>query len=149
MLLSSCEVYKKAITTDRSKTETLTERFETYRKGDTVTINVPNVIYKDTIIEKINYETKTIARIKYDDFGNKSFDCISSEIKELKEFILTQQQNNISSKKETEKQFKPQYFIYSIVILIIVLIGFMFFIQKSVSKSQYDLLNTIKDSLNN
>ncbi len=120
--LMSCEVSKKLLTTDNTKRTITTERKSTIRKGDTLSIVVPNIKYKDTTITKYNYETKTVARLVYDNQGNKRVDCISAEIREQLETIKEDIKNDIKTKNETDNSFKPQYLFYSIIALIIVLI---------------------------
>ncbi len=118
----SCEVSKKLLTTDNTKRTITTERKSTIRKGDTLSIVVPNIKYKDTTITKYNYETKTLARLVYDNQGNKRVDCISAEIREQLETIKEDIKNDIKTKNETDNGFNPQYLVYSIMALIVVLI---------------------------
>ncbi len=120
--LVSCEVSKKLLTTDNTKRTITTERKSITRKGDTLSIVVPNIKYKDTTITKYNYETKTVARLVYDNQGNSRVDCISAEIKEQLETIKEDIKNDIKTKNETDNGFNPQYLVYSIMALIVVLI---------------------------
>ena len=98
------DVTKKATKnkTDRQLNETI--KTTTYRKGDTITIEVPNVIYKDTVIEKINYENRTVARITYDKDGNKKFECMESQIKEITE--INRQLIEAIKEKDKDKEEK-------------------------------------------
>ncbi len=122
IVLMSCEVSKKLLTTDNTKRTITTQRKLTTRKGDTLSIVVPNIKYKDTIITKYNYETKTIARLVYDNQGNSRVDCISAEIREQLETIKEDIKNDIKTKNETENGFNPQYIFYAIIALIIVIL---------------------------
>ncbi len=127
LLFSSCESYKKIGASDKTKINTVSTVKEVKRKADSISIIVPNVVYKDTVITKVNYETKTIARIVYDDVGNKRFDCLPAEIDERLSRIETNQSNNISSDIEKEKLFNPQYIIYGIgVVLLVFVVGIGF-----------------------
>lgn len=84
MLCYSCDIQKEAA---KTKTDTgFKENIETrtFRKGDTVTYEIPNVIFKDTIIYRKNVQGTTIKTV-YDKSGNiASIDCFASAIEEFK-----------------------------------------------------------------
>ena len=147
-LFHSCEVYKKATTRDRSSTNTVREVTEVFRKADTVTIEVPNVIYKDTVITKTSYDNKTIARITYDDRGASTFDCIPAEISERLERIEIAQQNNITNNTEKDREFKPQHLFYGMgffLLIILLLIGVViYFINKTQKALPQTLIEVFK-----
>lgn len=132
LLISSCSTTRKLQKTDTSVKKTVTERKQITRPGDTITIDIPNIRYKDTVITRVNYENKTIARVRYDDEGNQRFECLSAEIDEKLELIREEVNNNIKEQNNVQRSFNPQYFIYALAILVVVvllgfgLISFMF-----------------------
>ena len=125
-----CKSLKKVQETDKSTSRTITERQITTRPGDTITINIPNIRYKDTTIQRVNYENKTVARVIYDDVGNQQFECISAEIKLLTEKIESLVKNDIEKKTKQENDFKPQYLFFSLGFLGVVLLLIIIFIKK-------------------
>lgn len=127
LFLFSCGITKKLQQKDNSTKDTTIERREITRPGDTITIDIPNIRYKDTVITRVNYEKKTIATVRYDEQGNQRFECLSAEIEESLESIKESVKNDIKSKKETKHQFNPQYIFYAIgALAFIVLIGLIF-----------------------
>ena len=122
LLLFSCSTSKKLFKKDNSTDITTIERREVTRAGDTVTIEIPNIRYKDTTITKINYDTRTIARVNYDSQGNKSVECISAEIKELVETLRNEKKNDVKETTEKEHEFKPQYFLYALGFLVLIIV---------------------------
>ena len=146
LVLTSCEIYKKALVNDQSKKSVITERQITTRKSDSVSIVVPNVVLKDTVIERINYKDRTIARVTYDKNGNGRFDCLPAEIQELKELIHEKIDNDIKTKNKTESSFNPQYVFYGIAAIL--LLGALFLgvlylmigkLQKSIPQALFEL----------
>lgn len=122
LFLISCGITKKTSRTDKSEgTKSVEERILT-RPGDTITIDIPNIRYKDTVIERVNYDTKTIARVVYDDQGNQRFDCIPAEIKEEFRLMREEFKNDIDDEKESKHEFNPQHFIYALAVLVGVII---------------------------
>lgn len=118
--LFGCTTSKK-LTEKKTKSETKrdikeTETKTTYRQGDTLTINVPNIRYKDTTIIKYNYETKTQVRVRYDDQGNQHIDCISAEMKQLIQTvrdITEEKKEDIKERnKEKESVINPTLLLY-------------------------------------
>ena len=130
-VVCSCKSVKKATETDRSTSQTITERQITTRPGDTITIDIPNVRYKDTIIERVDYVNKTVARVTYDDKGNQTFECMQAEIRMLTEKINEMVQNDVKRDTEQTNQFNPQHLIYAmgglglVLILGIMVVGIM------------------------
>ncbi len=141
----SCETYKKIAQNDKSKAETTRETVTIKRMSDTLTIELPNIIYKDTIIEKINYQNKTLARVTYDSSGNGKVECLSGEILEIRETLNVMLQNDIQNNIEKEKSFKPQYFVYALIGLCLVLMVFMFMIQRSMNSIQKNLPSLVSE----
>ncbi|HPJ66080.1 MAG TPA: hypothetical protein PK243_11205 [Flexilinea sp.] len=140
LLLSGCKVSKDLKTDDKSKTTTETERKETTRAGDTVTVVRPfNVRYKDTTIYTYSYETKSMIREIYDKDGNQRVDCITDEIRELIETQKQMIENDIKSREQRESEFNPASLIWAIaglavVVLFMGIVGFVLItrIQKSI-----------------
>jgi hypothetical protein len=122
LLLFSCATTKKSSESDQSTRDTTIERRSITRPGDTITINIPNVRFKDTTITSVNYENRTVASVHYDKDGNQRFECLSAEMKEELELIRETLKNDKESDSERESSFNPQYFIYSLAILVGVLI---------------------------
>jgi hypothetical protein len=109
---------------DNTSKETTTRRETITRPGDTLTIDIPNIRFKDTTIQRVNYDTRTIGRVVYDSQGNQRFYCIPDEIKEQLELINEKINNDTEKKSDVERSFNPQYLIYSIAGLAgIILIG--------------------------
>lgn len=125
LVLSSCNVQKKAL---KNKTDRqLTEQVETItkRKGDTVTYTVPKIVLKDTTIYTVNRQGTTLKTV-YNKQGNISeIDCYTSMIEEVTK--INRQLLEVIKEKNQEKQetFKPANFFYALgFVLLIVLIGF-------------------------
>jgi hypothetical protein len=112
-----------------------TETIKSTRKGDTLTYTVLNPILKDTIIYVRNERKQgsNTLRIRYDDSGKQTIDCISEEINELKETIRSISENeskkeNIKT-KEKESILQPIYFLY-----LFLGIGFLIIVNKVLDK---------------
>lgn len=129
-IVVGCKSMKK--TTDSSKTdqETTVERRTVTRPGDTISIDVPKFNFKDTTIVRTNYETRTQARIIYDDQGNARVECLSAELKEEMELIRQAIKSETESTEEKKTEFTPQHFIYALAALGVVLIVLIFMIMK-------------------
>lgn len=125
LVLSSCNVQKKAL---KNKTDRqLTEQVETItkRKGDTVTYTVPKIVLKDTTIYTVNRQGTTLKTV-YNEQGQISqIDCFASMIEEItrsnRELVEAIKEKN----QEKQETFKPENFFYALgFVLLIVLIGF-------------------------
>ena len=128
ILFSSCSSMKSFFSKDTSTKDTKTEVVETTKKGGKTTLELPNIIYKDTTITSVNYETKTILRTTFDTNGNQKIDCLEAEINEKITRIEEAIQNDIATKDKRETSFNPQYFMYAIAALgFIIIIGFVVF----------------------
>ena len=139
VVMVSCKTAKKVTETDRSTSQTVTEREIKTRPGDTITIDIPNIRYKDTTIQRINYENKTIARVTYDDVGNQKFECMSAEINLLTEKINEMVQNDINKESEKKNEFNPQQIFYALGFLGLVFIIGILFIGYTITKVQKQL----------
>lgn len=113
--LFSCSTLK---TKTRKQTDTNTIRdiqeteiIKSTRKGDTLSYTVLNPILKDTIIYVRNEKKvgSNTLRIRYDDTGKQTIDCISEEINELKETIRSISENE-SKKENLETKEKKSIF---------------------------------------
>jgi len=139
LFLSSCDIVKKSA---KTKSDTnFNEQIETktFRKGDTVTYEVPNVIFKDTTIYRKNVQG-TVLKTVYDNTGRiSSVDCFSSFIEEIKKENREFQQS--IKDKESEKQEKANFdWMIYIVIGVVVLGGilgslFLYLMYKSINKN--------------
>lgn len=133
LLAFSCDVQKKAI---KNKTDRqLTEQIETtsYRPGDTISIDIPNIKLKDTVIERVSYKynTPSIARVTYDENGNIKVECLQAQIEETNR--INRQLLEVIKDKNQEKTetFNPQHFFYAIaIIVVLVIIGFGYLSNK-------------------
>jgi len=139
--LFSCSTYKNIKKKDNTVTNTVVKKNTITRPGDTITIDIPNVRYYDTIIKRVNYENKTIAKVTYDSSGNQKFECLSAELIETMELIRQDIKNDINVNSEKKNDFKPQNFIYAIVVLVIALIVFMVFLNNKFNNILKSLLD--------
>lgn len=110
----------------KETTETITKR-----KGDTVTFTVPKITFKDTVIYTTNRQGTTL-RTVYNEQGQISqIDCFASMIEEITRSNRELIEAIKDKDKEKKEEFNPQYFIYSIAVLVIViLIGFIYINNK-------------------
>tara|TARA_R110002020_G_C15913310_1_gene742166 strand:+ start:59 stop:529 length:471 start_codon:yes stop_codon:yes gene_type:complete len=135
VLFCSCDVQKRAA--KQKEDRIVKEQTETIKKrvGDTVTFEVPKIIYKDTTIVKKNYVTGTTQVVRYDDNGRIDLvQCLSGAIEEItrsnKELV------EAITKKDSEKteQFDSDVILYGFIGLgfFIVIVGgaFIWFIKK-------------------
>lgn len=122
---TSCDILKESQKTKKDIQQTEIIRTQIKRAGDTLRLQVPKITYKDTAIVKTNYINRTEARIRYDSQGDKTVECISSEINELKEEIRTLNDNSKIKASTKETSFN------SIIILYICLgLSFLLFVYK-------------------
>jgi len=131
MLFLSCDIQKEAA---KTKTETgFKENIETktYRKGDTVTYEVPNVIFKDTIVYRKNTQG-TILKTVYDKSGSiTSIDCFASAIEEFKkenrEFKESIKDKESAKKEEMNTTWVLYGFIaIAVIICFALLLGYFY-----------------------
>jgi len=132
VLMASCQATKKLDLEDKTKTSTETEKKETTRKGDSLTVLRPyNIKYKDTTIYTYSYETKSYIRETYDKEGNQKIDCVTDEIRELIETNRTLIENDIRNREEKEVSFDPASLIWAIaglgiVVVLLAIVGMVF-----------------------
>lgn len=148
IFFSSCSTLRTFTEKDNSIEEKQTEIIETTKKGGVTSLVVPNVIYKDTVITKVNYETKTILRTTFDDKGNQQIDCEESEINERITRIEEQRKKDIETESLKKNDFNPQYLIYSViglgVVVLLVMGVFSFLIIEAQKQLQTMLAEIIK-----
>lgn len=148
LFLFSCGITKTNNRTDMSEGKKTIEERTITRPGDTVTIDIPNIRYKDTIIERVNYNTKTIARVIYDNDGNQKFDCIPAEIREELKLIREEFKNDIEDDRETKHEFNPQYFVYAIGFLAFILVFGMIIGLIAIKKIKSSIPGLISETMN-
>lgn len=149
LLFFSCATTKKSSESDQSTRDTTIERRSITRPGDTITIDIPNVRFKDTTITRVNYENRTVASVYYDKDGNQRFECLSAELKEEMELIRDTLINDKESESERESSFNPQYFIYALaglvlVLIVLIIVGMIAF-QKLKSSIPYVATNVLNN----
>lgn len=130
---------------DKSKKSLITEKKEVLRKSDTLKFRIPNIEYYDTIIERVNYSTRHIAKIHYDSEGNQSFESQCPDIIEITELTTEITENDIEFKKKVENELTPQKLFYAIAGLGVVLIIFMILLLIIFSKAKGQSIQLIKD----
>ncbi len=125
--LTSCGIKKNAIKTKTDRTLTENTETTTKRIGDTVTYTVPKIVLKDTTIYTVNRQGTTL-KTSYNSQGQISqIDCFASMIEEITKSNRLLVEAIKEKDKEKEETFNPQYFIYSLAVLVlIVLLGFIY-----------------------
>lgn len=133
----ACDVHKKAW---KSKTDTaLTEETETktFRKGDTVHYEVPNVTLKDTTIYTYSRQGTT-SKIVYDNQGNvSSVDCISAAIELYEKRRTELEQTEKNKAKEKTEEFDSNivlYFVCGFVLILCFALYLLFVYVKNKTK---------------
>jgi len=124
----SCDIQKEASKTKSDTGFKETVESQTFRKGDTVHYEIPNVIYKDTTIYRTNKQGTTIKTV-YDQTGSiASIDCFASAIAEIrKENREFQQYLKEKESKKTEN-FDSSFIIY-IMIVVVVIVALALFLM--------------------
>ena len=117
----SCDIQKEAV---KIKTDTdFKENIETktFRTGDTVTYEVPNVIFKDTTIYRKNTQG-TILKTVYDKSGSiSSIDCFASAIEEFKKENREFKESIKNKKSEKKEEINTTWILYGFIIIGVVL----------------------------
>lgn len=127
LLFVSCKSLKDKIR-DKSETkETVTETTYTKRQGDTVTLLVPKIVYKDTLITRRG-KTTTL-NLKYDRNGNLDAECITKEINELKQIITSLEKKNDIKTKHKENEVPT-----TIILYVFIGLAFLMVIYKLMNK---------------
>lgn len=114
LLLFGCTSTKKLLE-KKTKTDTVSTETGTVtstRAGDTISILVPSIVYKDTTIYQRGKTTTLVQR--YDNEGKLRVDCISDEINELKNYVknaIEKKEEEVKT-KDVERGFKDIYILY-------------------------------------
>ena len=129
--LTSCGIKKNAVKTKIDRTLTESTETTTKRIGDTVTYTVPKIVLKDTTIYTVNRQGTTL-KTSYNSQGQISqIDCFASMIEEITKSNRLLVEAIKEKDKEKEETFNPQYFIYSLAVLVlIVFLGFIYINNK-------------------
>lgn len=142
IVLQSCDIKKEASKTKNDIDFSEWVKSETFRKGDTVTFVVPNVIYKDTVITTISTQG-TILKTYYDNKGNISkSDCISSEMALIQERLtkLTDQSKIKESSKEENIDNTFIYVIAGAIVLMFLIVIIALFIYLKSQSNKFNIL---------
>ena len=142
IVLQSCDIKKEASKTKNDINYSEWVKTETFRKGDTVTFVVPNVIYKDTVITTVSTQG-TILKTYYDTNGNISkSDCISSEIALMEERLINLIDK--SKSKESSKEEKIDntfvYVIAGVIVLMFLIVIMALFIYLKAQTNKFNIL---------
>jgi len=135
LYIVSCDVQKISDKTkDNSNYKENTE-VKTFRQGDTVRFEIPNIKFKDTTIYRTNRQGTTIQTI-YDRQGTvKSIDCYASRIEELTRQNIEYQKNSKQKQSAKTEKFNTVwvlYFVIGIVVIFVVALLLMFlYIKKN------------------
>ena len=127
LLLVGCTSTKKLLE-KKTKTDTVSTETGTVtsiRAGDTLTVTIPTLVYKDTTIYQRGKTTTLVQR--YDNEGKLRVDCISDEINELKNYVKNaiEIKEEEEKSKEVERGFKDIYILYAFLGL-----GLLMFLNK-------------------
>lgn len=122
----SCDIQKEAT---KTKTDTgFTENIEsqTFRKGDTVRYEIPNVIYKDTTIYRTNRQGTTIKTV-YDQTGSiASIDCFASAIAEIRKENRAFAQSIKDKESKKTENFDSSFILYIVAGIAVIVIFALF-----------------------
>ena len=111
-LCYSCDIMKSSQKTKTDSGYSENIESQSFRKGDTVHYEIPNVIYKDTTIYRTNRQGTTI-KTEYDNSGNiASIDCFASAIAEIKKENRQFQQSLVEKDKTKTEKFDSTFIIY-------------------------------------
>lgn len=128
--LFSCDITKEAFKSKNDIESEETIKTETYRKGDTVTYQVPRIKYKDTVITTVSTQG-TILRNYYNRDGEiYKNDCRSAEIKELREEMRRINDQSKVKDKAKEENFDNSFILYIVIGLVVIVIFGMFILAK-------------------
>lgn len=126
--ISSCAVTKKL---DKKQTDTSAKEevlTQNKRKGDTATLIVPKIKFRDTTIYTVN-RVGTRIETRYDDSGEiDRIDCYTSAIDELTKINRELITSMSEKKKDEEFKMDPMFLVIAglvIVILFIIVIAYM------------------------
>ena len=121
LYIVSCDVQKISDKTkDNSNYKENTE-VKTFRQGDTVRFEIPNIKFKDTTIYRTNRQGTTIQTI-YDRQGTvKSIDCYASRIEELTRQNIEYQKNSKQKQSAKTEKFNTVWVLYFVIGIVVIL----------------------------
>ena len=131
----SCDVQKISDKVKDDSNYKENTEVKTFRQGDTVRFEIPNIKFKDTTIYRTNRQGTTIQTV-YDRQGTvKSIDCYASRIEELTRQNIEYQKNSKQKQSAKTEKFNTVwvlYFVIGIVIIFVVALLLMFlYIKKN------------------
>ena len=131
----SCDVQKISDKVKDDSNYKENTEVKTFRQGDTVRFEIPNIKFKDTTIYRTNRQGTTIQTI-YDRQGTvKSIDCYASRIEELTRQNIEYQKNSKQKQSAKTEKFNTVwvlYFVIGIVVIFVVALLLMFlYIKKN------------------
>ena len=131
----SCDVQKISDKVKDDSNYKENTEVKTFRQGDTVRFEIPNIKFKDTTIYRTNRQGTTIQTI-YDRQGTvKSIDCYASRIEELTRQNIEYQKNSKQKQSAKTEKFNTVwvlYFVIGIVTIFVVALLLMFlYIKKN------------------
>lgn len=144
----SCKTSRVTSDKDKSTKDTTVDKTTTIRPGEVITIDIPNIRFKDTIIRRTNYETKSVATVYYDKEGNQRFDCQTAEIAEMRELLKETIQNDIQNNEDLKRSFNPQYFIYALAAFALVICVLFYMVIRIQNKMPEMTAKLVRDLLN-
>ena len=131
-LLTSCDIQKEAAKTKSDTGFKENIETQTFRKGDTVRYEIPNVTYKDTTIYRTNRQGTTIKTV-YDQGGNiASIDCFASAIAEIRKENREFQQSLKEKESKKTEDFDSSFLLYiiagvAVLGILVLIVMFMYF----------------------
>jgi len=131
----SCDVQKISDKVKDDSNYKENTEVKTFRQGDTVRFEIPNIKFKDTTIYRTNRQGTTIQTV-YDRQGTvKSIDCYASRIEELTRQNIEYQKNSKQKQSAKTEKFNTVwvlYFVIGIVVIFVVALFLMFlYIKKN------------------
>jgi hypothetical protein len=131
----SCDVQKISDKVKDDSNYKENTEVKTFRQGDTVRFEIPNIKFRDTTIYRTNRQGTTIQTI-YDRQGTvKSIDCYASRIEELTRQNIEYQKNSKQKQSAKTEKFNTVwvlYFVIGIVVIFVVALLLMFlYIKKN------------------
>ena len=134
-LFTNCGSTRAVKKTDtQTETNTQTQEAGTItrtRPGDTITLTVPNYVFKDTTIVKQGRASTIYAN--YNNQGELDITAICDELNEIKEYVKTtnQEQTQTTQAKETDRE---SFLNGSFIIYIFLGLAFLIIVNKVANK---------------
>ena len=116
----SCDVQKISNKLKDSSDYKENTEIKTFRKGDTVSFEIPNIKFKDTTIYRTNRQGTTIKTI-YDNQGTvKSIDCYASRIEELTRQNIEYQKSLKEKQSAKTEEFNTDWILYIVIGIVVI-----------------------------